>query len=283
MKWGTKQPMQLLDPIYNIPVPIRAFGSYSIKIVDVKAFLLTAIGTWQAFDTESIGSAMRDMIVMPKIQDLMAEFMIKQNITILKLAAYYDEIGQAGKAKCLEEFSSFGLELVRFAVESINIPDDDESVQRLKKALADKAEINIMGEDYKTKRTFDTMEKAAGNEGMGGAAMGAGMGFSMGNQMGGMMQNAMGNVTGGGQQTQGGQMACPHCQAANPQGAKFCSACGKDMSPGKPCPKCQAQTAPGAKFCPGCGVDLQGAPCVKCGVKLQPGAKFCPDCGAQQQ
>ncbi len=205
LKWGTKQPIQLLDPIYSIPVPIRAFGSYSMRILETKSFVVMAIGTWQAFDTNSIGSALRDQILLPQLQDLIAEFMIKQNITILKLAAYYDEIGAAGKAKMSEEFTSFGVELVRFAVESVNIPEEDESVQRLKKALADKAEINIMGDqDYKMKRTFDTMETAAGSDGMAGGAMGAGMGFSMGNQMGGMMNQAMGNQQQGGQ---GGQQA----------------------------------------------------------------------------
>ncbi len=200
LKWGTKQPIQLLDPIYSIPVPIRAFGSYSMRILDAKSFVVMATGTWQAFDTNSIGSALRDQILLPQLQDLIAEFMIKQNITILKLAAYYDEIGAAGKAKMSEAFTSFGIELVRFAIESINIPEEDESVQRLKKALADKAEINIIGgDDYRMKRTFDTMEKAAGSDGMAGGAMGAGMGFSMGNQMGQMMNQTMGSQQQGGQ------------------------------------------------------------------------------------
>jgi membrane protease subunit (stomatin/prohibitin family) len=128
------------------------------------------------------------MVIMPKLQDLITETMQKQNITILKIAAYYDEIGLAGKAKIAEDFTSFGIELVRFAVESINFPEEDESVKRLKKALADKAEINIMGsEDYKMKRTFDTMEKAAGSNGMAGGMMGAGMGVGMGQQFGQMM------------------------------------------------------------------------------------------------
>ena len=104
-----------------------------------------AIGTWQAFTTEAIGSALRDLVILPKLQDLIAETMMKQNISILKVAAFYDEIGVAGKAKIGDDFASFGLELVRFAVESINFPEEDESVKRLKKALADKAEIDIMG------------------------------------------------------------------------------------------------------------------------------------------
>jgi membrane protease subunit (stomatin/prohibitin family) len=281
MKWGTKQPMQLMDPIYNLPVPIRAFGSYSIRITEVKSFLIMATGTWQAFTTEAIGTAFRDMAILPRVQDLIAEFMIKQNITILKLAAYYDEIGSGGKGKLAEEFTSFGVELVRFAVESINIPDDDENVKRLKKALADKAEMNIMGDDYKTKRTFDTMEKAAGNEGMAGGMMGAGMGVGMGQQMGAMMGSVMGNAAPGA--GQGQQVACPKCNAANQAGAKFCASCGGPMSvPQVACPACKAQIPGGVKFCPSCGANVQGSNCVKCNAALQPGAKFCPECGSQQ-
>ena len=284
VKWGTKQPMQLMDPIYNIPVPIRAFGSYAFKITDIKSFLITATGTWQAFTTDKIGAAMRDQIIMPKVQDLIAEFMIKQDITILKLVAYYDEIGVAAKAKMIEDFASYGIELMRFAVESINIPDEDESVQRLKKALADKAEMNIMGDDYKTKRTFDTMEKAAESDGIAGGMMGAGMGMGMGNQMGQMMGNQMQNVQGGQQQQQGQQMACPHCQAPNKAGAKFCSSCGKGMVVEKmQCPACQANIKAGAKFCPECGANVEGSNCSKCNAKLKAGAKFCPECGEKQE
>jgi len=283
LKWGTKQPMQLLDPIYNLPVPIRSFGSYSLRITDIKSFLIMAIGTWQAFTTDDIGTALRDQVILPKTQDLIAEFMIKQNITILKLPAYYDEIGAAGKAKMVEDFTSFGVELVRFAVESINIPDDDENVQRLKKALADKAEMNIMGDDYKTKRTFDTMEKAAENEGMTGGMVGAGMGVGMGQQMGSMMGSVMGGVNNGGGQQAGNQMACPHCNAMNPAGAKFCSSCGKPMTaPQMACPSCNAQIPEGSKFCPSCGANLTSTNCKQCNAQLQPGAKFCPECGTAQ-
>lgn len=193
-KWGTKQPIPLMDPVYNIGVPVRAFGAYSYRIANTRAFLLAAIGSWQAYTGEAIGTVLREQVIVPKLQDLISEFMIKQNITILKLAAFYDEIGEAGKAKLLQDFTEYGLELTRFAVESINIPEEDESVQRLKKALADKAEISILGEDYNRKRTFDTMEKAASNKGEMGGAMGMGMGVSMGQQMGNLMAGALGSV-----------------------------------------------------------------------------------------
>jgi membrane protease subunit (stomatin/prohibitin family) len=280
LKWGTKQPIDLQDPVYNIAVPIRAFGNFSIKIKDTKSFLTMAIGTWQAYTTEAIESTLRDQVILPKLSDLIAEFMLKQNVTILKLAQYYNEIGVSGKANILDDFASYGLELVRFAVESINVPQEDESVKRLKKALADKAEIGIMGQDdYKMKRTFDTMEKAAGSDGMSGGMMGAGMGVGMGQQMAGMMGNVMGGAAQG---AQGAKVACPHCNAQNPAGTKFCGSCGKEIVMGMTCPKCNAKIPANSKFCPECGANTAGGACVKCGAKLQAGAKFCPECGAQQ-
>ena len=279
LKWGTKQPIDLQDPVYNIAVPIRAFGNFSIKIKDTKPFLTMAIGTWQAFTSEAVESTMRDQVIIPKLQDLIAEFMLKQNVTILKLAQYYDEIGASGKAKILGDFASFGLELVRFAVESINVPQEDESVKRLKKALADKAEIGIMGqEDYKMKRTFDTMEKAAGSDGMTGGMMGAGMGVGMGQQMAGMMGTAMGGAA-----AQGGKIVCPHCNAQNQAGVKFCGSCGKEIVATINCPACKAKIPANAKFCPECGAGIEGGKCAKCGAAMKPGAKFCPECGAKQK
>jgi len=277
LKWGTKIPLQLQDPVYNVAVPVRAFGSYSIRVKDSRAFLLMAIGTWRAFTTEAVGTALRDLVILPRLQDFISETLYKQKLTVLKAPTLLEEIGAAGKAKILEEFQSFGLEAVRFAVESINVPEEDESVQRLKKALADRAEIDILGaESYKMKRTFDTMEKAASAEGGGnlmGAGMGLGAGAGMGAAMSGMMQNAMSSAA------PGAKIICPHCRAENAASAKFCASCGKEIVAGTKCPKCGAGVQPGAKFCPECGTNLQDGKCPKCGAGVKAGAKFCPECG----
>lgn len=274
LKWGTKQPIQLIDPVYNIGVPVRAFGSYSIRVKDARPLLLAAIGSWQAYTTDAIGQSLRDLAIITKLQDFISETLYKQNITLLKISTQLEEISAAGKAKLTPDFESFGLELVRFVVESINLPEEDESFKRLKKALADKAEIDILGTDtYKMKRTFDTMEKAASAEGgnLTGAGMGLGMGAGLGAMMPGMMQEAIASKG-------TPSVKCPFCNTDNKPGAKFCSACGKDIAAAK-CPKCGASVNPGAKFCPECGTSLGERTCAKCNAKLEPGAKFCPECG----
>jgi membrane protease subunit (stomatin/prohibitin family) len=236
-----------------------------------------AIGTWRASTTEEAGAALRDLVILPKLQDFISETLYKQKVTVLKIMTLLEEIGIAGKGKIAEEFASFGLEAVRFVVESINVPEDDPSVQQLRKALADRAEIDILGQDtYRMKRTFDTMEKAASTEGSNlmGAGIGLGAGAGMGVGMAGMMQNVMAPAM-----APTAKVICPHCRAENAPQAKFCSACGKEMATTKPCPKCNAGVQPGAKFCPECGASLQSSACPKCNAAVQPGAKFCPECG----
>jgi membrane protease subunit (stomatin/prohibitin family) len=131
------------------------------------------------------------------------------------------------------DFAKFGVRLVNFYLNSVDVPEDDETVVRLKKALSDRAEVDILGDKYQQKRTLDVMEKAAGNEGGGaGMGMGAGMGLGAGMGMGQMMAGAMGQMNPG-----------APAASAGAAGAKFCSACGKPLSPG-------------AKFCAECGAKL---------------------------
>jgi len=58
-------------------------------------------------------------------------------------------------------------------------------------------------------------------------------------------------------------MRCQMCGNENPEGAKFCIKCGKELSAHSPgaaaCPQCGAQVAQGSLFCAACGRSI-GAP-----------------------
>jgi tetratricopeptide (TPR) repeat protein len=48
-------------------------------------------------------------------------------------------------------------------------------------------------------------------------------------------------------------MKCPHCQAENRRGAKFCVDCGQSLLTELTCPNCGKSSPPGSKFCQECG------------------------------
>jgi class 3 adenylate cyclase/tetratricopeptide (TPR) repeat protein len=66
-------------------------------------------------------------------------------------------------------------------------------------------------------------------------------------------------------------MQCPKCGAANPDGKKFCTNCGGDLT--VRCPACHGKNPPGAKFCGDCGARLTGAPASSSADNAAPDAE----------
>lgn len=230
VKWGTNSPIPVLDPKFNVFLPVRAFGQFGIQVVDSKSFVTQLSATNPQFTTDQLSNYFRG-VLLTKAKDYIAETIIKEKINLLEIAAHLEEMSGALQLKLQQDFATYGVKLVNFYLNSVDVPEDDETVVRLKKALSDKAELDILGDKYQQKRTLDVMEKAAGNQGAAGAGMGAGMGLGAGISMG----QAMGAAMNPGANQQGGNAA-----AAGAAGAKFCASCGKGL-------------APGAKFCAECG------------------------------
>jgi len=81
-------------------------------------------------------------------------------------------------------------------------------------------------------------------------------------------------------------VTCSSCGKVLPEGAGFCSACGKATEIPKTvtCSSCGKVLPEGAIFCSGCGkstVVPKTVTCVSCGKILPEGAGFCSGCGTE--
>lgn len=190
IQWGTPQPLQLEDPRYNIIVPVRAYGQYGIRITNPRLFFETLIGNMKSFTAEKIEQYFKGRIVS-SLNTLIAKQMIENGISILDINAHLMSMSLLCDEQLNKLFCKYGISIIDFSIMSINVPQDDESVIKLKQAKDIAARLNITGRDvYQMERSFDILDKAAANEGVGGGmvAMGAGLGVGMG------VGNAMGGV-----------------------------------------------------------------------------------------
>jgi len=55
-----------------------------------------------------------------------------------------------------------------------------------------------------------------------------------------------------------GSLICPACSTENPEGARFCMACGTSLA--RRCPSCGVEALAGARFCVDCGAALTDSP-----------------------
>jgi len=264
-KWGTPSPVMMRDADFGA-VRLRARGNYAYKIGITDEMISRFVGARDEFRVEDIEGQLRTRIIS-SFSDALGEL----KIPALDIVAQYDEISAEMHKKLSGTFEDIGLNLLSFTLENVSVP---EAVQ---KALDERASMGAIGNlnNYAKYQAANAMRDAAGNEsGMAGGMMGMMVGGTLGGTMGGaLQQNTPGPAP---------TVTCPKCGQAVPQGSKFCSGCGADMTPqGAKCPKCGAAVAAGAKFCGECGTPMS-AVCKKCGKDLNPGAKFCPECGTAQ-
>ena len=194
LPWGTPQPIQIEDPRYKIIVPVRAHGQYGLKVKNPRCFLETLIGNMQSFTAAKIDQYYKGRIISA-LNTIIAKQIIEKQVSVLDINTFLLELSEECEVLLNKQLEKYGVEIIEFSIMSITVPQDDSSVIRLKEAKDLAARLTITGRDvYQMQRSFDVLEKAAGNEGAGGqmAAMGVGLGAGVG--IGNTMGNTIGQV-----------------------------------------------------------------------------------------
>src|SRR5260370_1707261 len=148
--------------------------------VDVRRELIKqSAGTNARFVTEDIEGELRRTLVSG-FSDALAE----SKIAALDLASNYDELSKFARQKLQDEFKSLGLELTKFVVENISLPQEVEA------AMDQRTSMGVLGDmgKYTQFQAAQALRDAAQNPG-GGAGLGAGLGAGF--AVGGAMANAM--------------------------------------------------------------------------------------------
>jgi len=183
--WGTANPVMMRDQDFGV-VRVRAFGSYSFRVIDPAKFMREVVGTDGHFTTDEITKQLRQRVVTQFTTALG-----KTKMPVLDLAASYMDVGDTVKDAINPSFEdSYGIKLTDFTISNVSVPPEVE------KALDTRSKMGVIGNlnAYTQMKAADAIETAAANPGMGG--LGASMGVGMG--VGNMVGQAMGNMAGGG-------------------------------------------------------------------------------------
>lgn len=308
IKWGTASPIQLQDPKYSVFIPVRSFGQFGIKIENSKKFLVKLVGTLPIFDKNNIIKHFRGLY-LTKVKDAISSYLICNQISIMEINVHLEELSAYMQENMYPVFEEYGISLINFYVNDISVPEDDTAVQKLKDALAKKAEMNIIGYNYQQERTFDTLEGAAKNSGTANI-MNSGIGLGMGVSVGSAVGNQFGNIAKTLDVNAQNTKKCSFCGAIMPDNKRFCPDCGNDTEYAtdkndknlikcsncgyeykstmkfcpecgdkyNPCPKCHADMETDSLKCSVCGYEIRL--CSHCGTALpDKNARFCPECG----
>jgi membrane protease subunit (stomatin/prohibitin family) len=281
--WGTRDPIQVIDPKYNVKLRIRAFGQLGIKVEDYSIFLTELVGTLgphEVCDFTKVINYFKGLLIM-KLKTIIAAEIIKNKISALEITAYLDTLSKDTIEKIQGEFMRFGIKVVNFFIESVNFPDED--FEAINSILKDKATFDIIGDSrYNQKRSFDVYEQAASNQGgVGSTATNIGLGYAIANNIGGSLNNTFANEQSPKNQTNQPNGKLCTCGHENLADAKFCINCGSKITEEKiVCDNCKAENTKNSNYCSSCGSNLGEKTCPDCNTLNPYNAKFCTDCGS---
>lgn len=247
--WGTHTPMNLLDPLYNVILPVGSSGHAALKITDSKKFFIKFAGTKSSLYIDEIISSFKS-ITSTNIKDILAETIVYQKISLININTLLLELSEVVKIKLNQIFNDYGLNIVLFSIENISVNENDPSFIQLKSAISKRSEMSILGYNYDSERKFDVLEGAANNSSTGGQLIGAGLGLGMGAAVGGQF------------------------------GGIFESQMSKSNHNTKVCSNCNKNVDLMSNFCNFCGNSFQKINCGKCGSIIEKG-NFCSNCGTK--
>jgi len=172
-KWGTPNVFYIRDQDFG-RVSLRAFGTYSMRITDAAKFIRGVAGTDGEFTVDQVSTELRSMIVTRFIDSIG-----ESKLSLLDFAQNYKNLSDFCQQKLGEEFNEYGLEITKFLISSISLPEE------LQKKLDEGTGVNMLGDlnKYQQMKMADAMSNAANNQGGAGGGIEGMMGMAMMQQM----------------------------------------------------------------------------------------------------
>lgn len=284
IKFGTRNPINYFDNLYNAELFLRAHGTFSIKVSNPLLFYAEAIPRNRSrVDIDDINEQYLDEF-LEALQSAINQ-MSADGVRISYVASKGRELSKYMSTILDEDWNRMrGIQVQSVGIASISYDEQSTKLINMRNQGAMLGDPNVR-EGYMQGAVARGMEAAGSNPngamtgffGMGAASQAGGAvgAFSQANQRQMQEQKEA-------QATAGWTCACGMKNSAE---HRFCPACGTkrpEESGSWTCPSC-GKTNQG-KFCPECGTKRPGGEkCPNCGHVCDHPVKFCPECGSSMQ
>jgi membrane protease subunit (stomatin/prohibitin family) len=216
-RWGTSTPITIREKEFGA-ARLRAYGIYSYRISDPRAFFINLSGTREVYRTEDLEGQIRETIIA-RLTDVIAP----SGLAFLDMAANQAALAEKVAGQVKPAFTAMGLSLNSFVIENLSLADE------LQRVLDQRIGVNMAGDlgRYTTFEVAQSLQTAASNP---SDAAGAGVELGAGLAMAQTLLNTIRTqppVPASAPVLIDATKSCPQCGNAIATSAKFCPECGK--------------------------------------------------------
>ena len=156
-KWGVQ--LQVKDNSHQLIVPVGSYGSILLRIEDPASFVLQVVGKKKQMTKDEL----KDFL-MPSIERSLKEYIAEKikegTLDVFNIETILVEASNQTKDSLEVLFERFGLKVIEFFIQGIEVIGDNPEYKKIKESLADAASLRIRAKAASDTKGFYQEEKA---------------------------------------------------------------------------------------------------------------------------
>lgn len=137
IQWGMNDKINYADPHYNYyPFPIGASGSMNLRIVDSRKLLVKVVGTVKSLPQVTLKGFLNAPL-QAKIKTFMSSVLAEKAPDVYGLQRFHEELSIAMQERLVDEFADYGVDVSKFWIETLVMPDNDPVFCQIKRLKGD--------------------------------------------------------------------------------------------------------------------------------------------------
>ena len=163
-KWGIQ--LQVKDNTHQLLVPVGSYGSIILKIEDPASFVIQVVGKNERLTKEELKN-----FILPCIERGLKEYIAEKikegSLDVFSIETILGKASNNVKNSIKSVFEKYGLTVVEFFVQGIQVQGESPEYKKIKESLADAASLKIRAKAaseakdfYKDKTELENLNKS---------------------------------------------------------------------------------------------------------------------------
>ena len=164
-KWGIQ--LQVKDNAHQLLVPVGSYGSILLKIEDPASFVIQVVGKKEKLKKEELKN-----FILPCIERGLKEYIAEKikdgSLDVFSIETILGKASNKVQSSLKVVFEKYGLTVVEFFVQGIQVQGESPEFIKIKESLADAASLKIRAKAaseakgfYKDQKDLDLLSKSA--------------------------------------------------------------------------------------------------------------------------
>lgn len=146
IEWGTDTPISVVDPIYHVPIDIRSYGDFSLRVENGRMLLEKLVGQTDGLSHQEIRRYF-SALMATQLRGVISGTMLERQLSPIGIDAHLADMSAAIAEKLRPIFEPYGMAVNHFTIAAITAPELDAIKQKARDLQQHRMETDVTTED----------------------------------------------------------------------------------------------------------------------------------------